>query len=134
MAGLLETFFGKTKLQQMATNLAKIKELWLPGDDGALKKVTATADDLNSTPRDRLAGGFSKTTVADGTASATDVTVTGMVVGDELVKVLAFTTKAAIATMADRTSEYTVGAGKIVKAAGTNETNNQLLIFWNDLT
>ncbi len=82
----------------------------------------------------KLAGGFSKITVADGTAAATDVTVAGMAVGDELVKVLSLTTKASIATLADRTSEYTVGAGKLVKAAGTNETDNQLLIFWNDLT
>ena len=36
--------------------------------------------------------------------------------------------------MADRTSEYAVGAGKIVKAAGTDETDNQLIIEWLDLT
>lgn len=82
----------------------------------------------------KLAGGFSKRTVADGTAAATDVAVTGMAVGDEIVSVLAITTKAAITSMVDRTSEYTVGAGKLVKAAGTNETDNQLLIEWNDLT
>lgn len=82
----------------------------------------------------KLAGGFSKVTIADGTASATDVTVSGMAVGDELVSVLALTTKAAITSLADRTSEYAVGAGKLVKAAGTNETSNQLIIVWNDLT
>lgn len=82
----------------------------------------------------KLAGGFSKVTVADGTAAATDVTVSGMAVGDELVSVLALTTKAAITSLANRTSEYAVGAGKLVKAAGTNETDNQLIVFWNDLT
>ena len=82
----------------------------------------------------KLAGGFSKVTIADGTASATNVTVSGMAVGDELVSVLALATKASIATMADRTSEYAVGAGALTKAAGTNETNNQLIIVWNDLT
>jgi hypothetical protein len=82
----------------------------------------------------KLAGGFSKRTLADGTASATDVTVSGMAVGDELVSVVSYTTKAAITSMVDRTSEYTVGAGKLVKAAGTNETDNQLDIIWNDLT
>jgi len=82
----------------------------------------------------KLAGGFTKRTLANGTASATDVTVSGMAVGDELVSVISYTTKAAIASMVDRTSEYTVGAGKLVKAAGTNETDNQLDIIWNDLT
>lgn len=82
----------------------------------------------------KLAGGFSKVTIADGTASATDVTVSGMAVGDELVSVLALTTKAAITSLADRTSEYAVGAGKLVKDAGTNETSNQIIIVWNDLT
>jgi hypothetical protein len=82
----------------------------------------------------KLAGGFSKVTIADGTAAATDVTVSGMAVGDELVSVLALTTKAAITSLADRTSEYVVGAGKLVKAAGTNETSNQLVVVWNDMT
>ena len=82
----------------------------------------------------KLAGGFSKVTIADGTAAATDVTVSGMAVGDELVSVLALTTKAAITSLADRTSEYVVGAGKLVKAAGTNEASNQLVVVWNDLT
>lgn len=82
----------------------------------------------------KLAGGFSVVTVVDGTAAATDVTVTGMAVGDELVKVLALTTKASIATLADRTSEYTVQAGGLDKTAGTDETNNQLIVFWLDLT
>lgn len=82
----------------------------------------------------KLAGGFLKTLLADGTAAATDVNVAGMAVGDELVSVIALTTKAAIATAVDRTSEYAVGAAKLVKAAGTDETNNQLLITYLDLT
>jgi len=57
-----------------------------------------------------------------------------MASGNELVSVLALTTKASIATLANRTSEYTVGSGKIVKAAGTDETDNQLIVIWNDLT
>lgn len=88
----------------------------------------------SSVLRSKLAGGFSKLTVADGTAAATDVTVSGMASGDELVSVLALATKTSIATLADRTSEYVVGTGKLVKAAGTDETGNQLIIFWNDLT
>jgi hypothetical protein len=94
----------------------------------------SSALQASSILKTKLAGGFSKRTLADGTAAATDVTVSGMAVGDELVSVISYTTKAAITSMADRTSEYTVGAGKLVKAAGTDETDNQLDISWNDLT
>lgn len=73
-----------------------------------------------------------KHVLKDGTAAATDVTVTGMAVGDELISVHAQATKAAVATITDRTSEYAVGAGKLVKAAGTDETNNQLdILYWD---
>lgn len=117
---------------------AYLKNLYLLGDDGEFHKITASADEINALAaplaRTKLAGGFSKVTVVDGTAAATDVTVSGMAVGDELVSVLALTTKASIATLADRTSEYTVGAGKLVKVAGTNEGSNQLIVIWNDLT
>ena len=101
---------------------------------GEVVALGSSALQSASVLKTKLAGGFSKRTLADGTASATDVTVTGMAVGDELVSVIAMTTKAAITSMADRTSEYVVGAGKLVKAAGTNETDNQLLIEWLDLT
>lgn len=72
--------------------------------------------------------------LADGTAAATDVTVTGMAVGDELISVHAQATKASVATITDRTAEYAIGAGKLVKAAGTNETDNQLDIWYWDRT
>lgn len=75
-----------------------------------------------------------KVTLANGTAAGADVTVTGMVVGDTLISVLSFATAAAIATVADRTSEYAVQAGGLDKTAGTDETGNQLVIFWNDAT
>ena len=82
-----------------------------------------------------LAGGFSKVTLADGTAAAADVTIAGMVVGDELVSVLSYTTKASIASVDERTSEYVVGAGVLTKAGGTDESApNQLVVTWNDLT
>ena len=94
----------------------------------------SSALQADSVLKTKLAGGFCKKTLADGTAAATDVTVTGMAVGDELVSVLSLTTKAAITSMADRTSEYVVGTGELVKAAGTDETGNQLIIEWLDLT
>jgi hypothetical protein len=39
-----------------------------------------------------------------------------------------------VATITDRTSEYAVGAGKLVKAAGTDESDNQLDIWYWDRT
>ena len=82
----------------------------------------------------KLAGGFLKVALAAGGASGADVTVAAIAVGDELVAVLSFTTAAAIATVADRTAEYAIQAGGLDKAAGTNETNNQLVIIYLDLT
>lgn len=81
-----------------------------------------------------LKAGVLKIVHADGTASATDVTVTGMAVGDELIAVESLTTKESIVSIAMRTSEYVVGAGKLVKAAGTNETGNLLRITYLDRT
>lgn len=75
-----------------------------------------------------------KRVLANGTDSAVNVTVSGMATGDELVSVIAYTNKTAIASMADRTSEYAVGSGQLTKAAGTNETDNQLDIVYLDRT
>ena len=110
----------------MGMNPRGFLRTWSRLDGGNVRK--------NSITKDKLAGGFLKTTLADGTAAETDVTVTGMAVGDELVAVLSLSTKADIETLENRTSEYTVGAGKLVKAAGTDETNNQLIIIYLDLT
>jgi len=72
--------------------------------------------------------------LTDGTAAATNVTVADMAVGDELVSVHAQATKANLASITDRTAEYTVGAGILIKSAGTNETGNQLDIMYLDRT
>jgi hypothetical protein len=82
----------------------------------------------------KLAGAFLKVALADGTGVGADVTVAGVAVGDELVFVGAFATKASIATLNDRTSEYAIQAGGLDKAAGTDETGNQLMIIYLDLT
>jgi hypothetical protein len=81
----------------------------------------------------KLAGGFLKVAVIDG-AAAGDHTVTGIAVGDELIAVLHLSTKAAIATMDNLTSEFTVAAGKITNALGTDTTDDQLLVMYLDLT
>ena len=129
-ARILERLWGKTKLDIARILKLEALELWLQEDSGSLVRITATATDLNKLG----SGGMSKISFADGTASATDVVVPGMAAGDELVCVMSFNTKTAIASVADRTSEYVAGAGELVKAAGTDETGNQLIIYWNDLT
>ena len=78
--------------------------------------------------------GIIKRTLVAGTGAATNVTVSGMAVGDELVSVVAYTTAVSIASMVDRTSEYVVATGHLYKAAGTNSTGNQLDIMWLDRT
>jgi hypothetical protein len=83
--------------------------------------------------RDKLAGGFSKVSLLDGGAAG-DHAIAGMAVGDELVFVGHISTKASVATIADLTSEFTVASGKVTNAQGTDTTNDQLLVFWNDLT
>jgi hypothetical protein len=65
-----------------------------------------------------------------GTNAAADVTLAAMAATDEIAKVIALTNTASIATAADRTSEYVAGAGKMTKAAGTDERNNSLLVLW----
>ncbi len=134
---------GKTDTQILVGNGTTMTSVAVSGDatlanTGALT-IAALAVETGmlaaaAVTRAKLAGAFLKIGLADGTGVGANVTVAGMVVGDELVSVLAMTTKAAIATMADRTSEYAVGAGVLTKAAGTDETNNQLIIVWLDLT
>jgi len=73
-----------------------------------------------------------KRVLVAGTAAAADVAIADIDANDVLVSVFSFTTAAAIATVADRTSEYTIHEGGLDKAAGTDETNNQLdVTYWD---
>lgn len=87
----------------------------------------------DSVTKTKLAGGFSQISLLAGGAAG-DHVIAGIAVGDELVKVLHISTAVSIATIADLTSEFTVAAGKITNALGTDTTDDQLLVFWNDLT
>jgi hypothetical protein len=84
----------------------------------------------------KLAGGFSKVSVVDGEdeTSTHQITVTGMAAGDEVVAVLVLTTKASIATMAAHAGVLTAAAGKITPGTEVDNTGNQYIVFWNDLT
>lgn len=75
-----------------------------------------------------------KTSVITGGAAG-DHTVTGIAVGDELVSVLEFATAAAIATLTDRTSEFSITAADTVNnAGGTSTASDSLLVIWVDRT
>lgn len=70
-------------------------------------------------------------TLLDG-AAAGDHTLAAITTADTLVFVGHISTKASIATLADLTSEFSVAAGKITNAAGTDTTDDQLLVIWHD--
>jgi len=120
---------GKILFLLTPRNVVVIGTSGLQGDSITTAKVPAS-----TVTKTKLVGGFSKVTLAAGTNSGANVTIAGIAVGDEVVAVLSFTTAAAIATVADRTAEYVAGAGVLTKAAGTDDRNNQLVVFWNDLT
>lgn len=101
---------------------------------GEIVAMGSSVLQARSVLKTKLAGGFMKVALAAGTNTGSNVTLAAIAVGDELVSVLSFTTAASIASVADRTAEYAVGAGVLTKVAGTNETNNQLWIMYLDLT
>jgi len=84
----------------------------------------------------KLAGGFSKCSVVAGENETVthQITVTGMAAGDEVVAVIVLTTAASIATLAAHAGTFTAAAGKITPGTEVNNTGNQYLVFWNDLT
>jgi len=99
----------------------------------ASNSVIAAKISAGAVTKTKLAGGFLKTALLDG-AVAGDHTLAAIAIGDELVTVIHISTKAAIATMADITAEFTVAAGKITNALGTDTTDDQLLVMYLDLT
>jgi hypothetical protein len=104
--------------------------------DKILRVAVKTLADIapNSITNSMLAGGFMNVTLVAGGAAGNH-TVTGIATGDELVFVGHLSTAAAIATLADLTSEFTVSAADTINnAAGTDTTNDQLMVIWLDLT
>lgn len=81
-----------------------------------------------------LPSGFLQVDLVAGGAAG-NITITGIAVGDELVFVGQFTTAASIATLADRTAEYSVTATNTINnTGGTASTGDQLLVMWIDRT
>lgn len=84
-----------------------------------------------------LAGGFLQVDLLDGQDETGDNTYTlaAMAAADEIVFVGHITTKAAIATLADVTADFTAGAGVLTRSSNpTDNTNDQLMVIWLDLT
>lgn len=65
-------------------------------------------------------------------AAAGDHTLAAITTADTIAFVGHISTKADVATIADLTSEFSVAAGKVTNAAGTDTTNDQLLVIWRD--
>lgn len=81
-----------------------------------------------------LPAAFLKVTLVAGGAAGNH-TVTGIATGDEIAFVGHLSTAAAIATLADITSEFTVTAADTINnAAGTDTTSDQLMVIWIDKT
>ena len=75
-----------------------------------------------------------KVTLAAGGAAG-NITIAGIAVGDDIVFVGHLTTAAAIATLGDLTSEFSITAANTINnAAGTATTDDQLMVIWEDLT
>lgn len=71
--------------------------------------------------------------LAGGSAGAH--TVTGIAIGDRLIAVQHFTTAAAIATVADLISEFTISAANAIdNTSGTDTSNDRLIVFYEDRT
>lgn len=109
--------------------------------DGAIDNAHMADDSVDSAQivdgavdKNHLAGGFLKCTMVAGGAAG-DFTVAGIATGDELVSVWHVSTAAAVATIADITSEFDITAANTINnTGGTATTDDQLIVFWLDLT
>jgi len=97
--------------------------------------ATATIQVMHSPPSGAVSSDHGiEVALVDG-GSAGDFTVTGIAVGDRLIFVGEFATKAAIATLTNLTSEFSITAADTINnAGGTATTNDQLLVIYHDLT
>lgn len=101
---------------------------------GSLSYTTAKVD--YPTAAEALAADTAsrKAAVIAGGAAG-DHTLAAIAVGDTLVSVIRYVgAGVAVTDVTDITSEFTVAAGKINNAAGTNTTGDKLLVLYNDLT
>lgn len=74
-----------------------------------------------------------KVSILDGTTATTDITVTGAVAADVVVFVGHITTKAAVASIADLTSEGSFTDDDDFQMGSTDTSNDQLFLIWLDV-
>lgn len=86
-----------------------------------------------SVDKTHLSGGFLGVALINGGAAGAH-TVTGIAAADEIVFVAHVSTAASVATIADLTAEFTAAADAIDNTGGTDTTNDQLWVFYLDLT
>jgi hypothetical protein len=131
---ILDAGDSSTKRESVADLVSGITGNGLTDSGGVAAVLAEDASLVVGASGVKIKAAALKHVLADGTAAATAVTVAGMAVGDELISVHAQATKAAVATITDRTAEYAIGTGQLTKAAGTDESNNQLDIWYWDRT
>lgn len=107
---------------------ATTKRYAIYADAGTLTYTTATPD-----PDAAAAAALKSAVLAGGAAG--DHTLTGIAVGDAIVSVRRYIgAGVAVTDVSDLTTEFTVAAGKINNAAGTDTTGDKLAVLWAKLT
>lgn len=66
-----------------------------------------------------------------GAAADTNIAVTGIKTADQIIWCGHLTTAAAIATLADLTSEVVILTDGNIQLTDTDTTNDQLMVIWN---
>ncbi len=130
-----------TTIQVVNTHGGAVGSLDLPAGtiqttDIADDAITAAKIAANAVTGSELATGVVKASVANGVneTTPTNIPVTGMAVGDEVIAVLVFTTAASIATLAAHAGTFTAAAGGCTPGTAVDNTGNQYVVFWIDKT
>ncbi len=70
--------------------------------------------------------------LVDGDTATTDIAVSGIATEDKIVFAGHLTTKAAIESFADITSEVSITSAGNIQLSSTNTTSDQLWVWWID--
>jgi len=113
----------------ICTEYVSASEVWVfvPG----FVATAAASNGAGAITGSMLATGIMGVKLADGQDGGSDptYTITGCSTGDELVFVGHLTTKAAIATLADVTSDFSISGTNEISST-TDYSNDQLLVIW----
>lgn len=73
-----------------------------------------------------------RVTHVDGAGATTNIAIAGIAVTDEILYVIHTSTKAAITTMVDISSEVSITSAGNIQLSSTATTNDLLIVFWSD--